>query len=151
MWRDGDEFLRVQTGGLYPDLCAVCVQFVCRKVDNGRPRRTTQKQKNQPAICRNRLILCGLWWFAMVYWQTFNWWRRRESNPRPQILCRQLYMLIQSINLTVCYPIGRENIRRVCKNLTNRCQTNFIASLCESTPVTKCTSTDLGRGHPTGY
>ena len=23
---------------------------------------------------------------------TGNWWRRRESNPRPQALCHQLYM-----------------------------------------------------------
>jgi len=25
---------------------------------------------------------------------TAGWWRRRESNPRPQILCRWFYMLI---------------------------------------------------------
>ncbi len=23
-----------------------------------------------------------------------GWWRRRESNPRPQVLCHRLYMLI---------------------------------------------------------
>jgi len=23
------------------------------------------------------------------------WWRRRESNPRPQVLCLRLYMLIR--------------------------------------------------------
>ena len=41
------------------------------------------------------------------------WWRRRELNPRPQILCHRLYMLIQSINLVAGYPTGRENQQRV--------------------------------------
>jgi len=42
------------------------------------------------------------------------WWRRRESNPRPRILCLQLYMLISSINLTSSYPMNRENMKRSC-------------------------------------
>ena len=37
------------------------------------------------------------------------WWRRGESNPRPQILRFQLYMLISSIILTRRYPMNREN------------------------------------------
>jgi hypothetical protein len=37
------------------------------------------------------------------------WWRRRESNPRPQILRFQLYMFIPSIILTTSYPMDREN------------------------------------------
>ena len=40
------------------------------------------------------------------------WWRRRESNPRPQDLCLWLYMLIRSINLTRCYLIGKEDNER---------------------------------------
>jgi hypothetical protein len=41
------------------------------------------------------------------------WWRRRESNPRPQALRLWIYMLIRSINLVDGYPTGRENQRRV--------------------------------------
>jgi len=43
--------------------------------------------------------------------QLFNWWRRRESNPRPQALHPRLYMLILSITFAVCYPTGREHKR----------------------------------------
>jgi hypothetical protein len=28
---------------------------------------------------------------------TNDWWRRRESNPRPQVLRREVYMLIPSL------------------------------------------------------
>jgi len=41
-----------------------------------------------------------------------NWWRRRESNPRPQALCRRFYMRILSIVLTGRYPTGREDGQR---------------------------------------
>jgi hypothetical protein len=41
-----------------------------------------------------------------------NWWRRRESNPRPQALRPRLYMRIPSIDLTGRYPTSRENGRR---------------------------------------
>ena len=41
-----------------------------------------------------------------------NWWRRRESNPRPQALRLWLYMLIRSIYLIAGYPTGRENRQR---------------------------------------
>jgi len=34
------------------------------------------------------------------------WWRRRESNPRPQVIHLWLYMLIQPINLVAGYPVG---------------------------------------------
>lgn len=37
----------------------------------------------------------------------YIWWRRRESNPRPQVLCHRLYMLILSIVLTSSNPTGR--------------------------------------------
>ena len=40
------------------------------------------------------------------------WWRRRESNPRPQALRLRIYMLIRSIVLADGYPTGRENQRR---------------------------------------
>jgi|GEM_PF-855638 len=30
----------------------------------------------------------------------FDWWRRRESNPRPQALCRRFYMRSLSFDLT---------------------------------------------------
>ena len=42
----------------------------------------------------------------------FVWWRRRESNSRPQILRRWLYMLIPPISLTLSYPTGREGLTR---------------------------------------
>ena len=54
----------------------------------------------------------GLWWSAVACQQTLKWWRRRESNPRPQDLCLWLYMLIRSINLTRCYLIGKEDNER---------------------------------------
>ena len=41
-----------------------------------------------------------------------NWWRRRESNPRPQVIRFRLYMLIRPINLIEGYPVGRENQQR---------------------------------------
>ena len=37
------------------------------------------------------------------------WWRRRESNPRPQALRLRLYMLIPPIDLVHGYPVGGEN------------------------------------------
>ncbi len=36
-----------------------------------------------------------------------NWWRRRESNPRPRTLRPRFYMLSQLFNLTVGLPSGR--------------------------------------------
>ena len=42
----------------------------------------------------------------------FYWWRRRESNPRPQVLCRRFYMLSRVFNLAGCYPTGREDRQR---------------------------------------
>ena len=34
------------------------------------------------------------------------WWRRRESNPRPQELYRRIYMLSRSIDFADRYPTG---------------------------------------------
>ena len=42
----------------------------------------------------------------------YKWWRRRESNPRPQVISFRLYMLIRPINLIEGYPVGRENQQR---------------------------------------
>ena len=36
-----------------------------------------------------------------------NWWRRRESNPRPQALCRWLYMLIPVYCFNRLLPDGQ--------------------------------------------
>ncbi len=32
-------------------------------------------------------------------WDFWYWWRRRESNPRPQVLCPRIYMRIPSFVL----------------------------------------------------
>jgi len=55
--------------------------------------------------------------------------------------------LAYSINLTFCYPNGRENRKRFRKNLTNPPRISFIAILCESTPGAECTSTTSVRRH----
>ena len=54
--------------------------------------------------------------------------------------------LADSINLTGCYPNGRENNQRVRKVLTNHSRTKVIASLCESTPGTGRISTHRADG-----
>jgi len=41
-----------------------------------------------------------------------NWWRRAESNRRPRALSHWYYMLSPVIDLTACYPTGREDKRR---------------------------------------
>ena len=54
-------------------------------------------------------------WFYLVssgLERSLNWWRRRESNPRPQVIRFRLYMLIRPINLIEGYPVGRENQQR---------------------------------------
>lgn len=44
---------------------------------------------------------------------TKKWWRRRESNPRPQALRYRLYMLIPYFDLVCGYPMGEENYKPV--------------------------------------
>ena len=39
------------------------------------------------------------------------WWRRRESNPRPQALRYRFYVRVQPIDLATCYPVGGENTK----------------------------------------
>ncbi len=46
------------------------------------------------------LVFCGSLW-------TIKWWRRRESNPRPQMLPSRIYML--SSRLEVSHPVCRGN------------------------------------------
>ena len=41
-----------------------------------------------------------------------EWWRRRESNPRPQVLRPRFYMRSQLFNLTAGLPSGRNDLRR---------------------------------------
>src|SRR5699024_9345977 len=41
--------------------------------------------------------------------ESMNWWRRRESNPRPQILDPRVYMLISSLIVGLRYPTKRES------------------------------------------
>ncbi len=41
-----------------------------------------------------------------------EWWRRRESNPRPQVLRPRFYMRSQLFNLTAGLPSGRNYRRR---------------------------------------
>ena len=38
-----------------------------------------------------------------------NWWRRRESNPRPQVIRFRLYMLSRPINFIAGYPVDEGN------------------------------------------
>lgn len=76
----------------------------------------------------------------------YVWWRRRESNPRPQILRFRIYMFSSSINLTLRYPMNRENVKRSCKISVYQCQAHVKLVLWESTPDTKRISTALVRG-----
>jgi len=69
------------------------------RYDVGHYRKTETKN---PASKQGLKVLLG-------FPRKCKWWRRRESNPRPQILRFQLYMLISSIILTTSYPMNREN------------------------------------------
>jgi len=74
------------------------------------------------------------------------WWRRRESNPRPQALRRRLYMLSLVFGFDRLLPDrqGRQTASPV-KVLTHPPRTGFRASLWESTPGSGCTSTGPGQ------
>ncbi len=48
----------------------------------------------------------------------FNWWRRRESNPRPQVLYSQFYILSLLFNLTCASANRQADDRRVTYCLT---------------------------------
>ena len=43
------------------------------------------------------------------YLETHDWWRRRESNPRPRAFHPRFYMLSLSFNLISGYPGDGEN------------------------------------------
>ena len=74
------------------------------------------------ANCRNK----SLYFDSLLNFE----WRRRESNPRPQVLCRRFYMLSRIFVLTVCYPTGREDTQRV--------QCFFSASALDELPSRSC-------------
>ena len=59
-----------------------------------------------------------------------RWWRRRESNPRPQALRPRLYMLSPPFVLTASNPTDRARSTASPLNcLTTRRRTRFVASL----------------------
>jgi hypothetical protein len=43
--------------------------------------------------------------------EAVDWWRRRESNPRPQALRCKIYVRSRVFVLVVRYPTGREDVR----------------------------------------
>ena len=53
---------------------------------------TMKGHEKQLNLSVNFMICNGFQLCLMVFDGQKYWWRRRESNPRPQILCRQLYM-----------------------------------------------------------
>ena len=53
----------------------------------------------------------GLAWPRPVRPGPRYWWRRRESNPRPQALRYRFYVRVQPIDLAPCYPVGGENTK----------------------------------------
>ena len=54
--------------------------------------RTMEDHEKQLGAYINMMIYNGFQWYLVVFYSLKYWWRRRESNPRPQILCLQLYM-----------------------------------------------------------
>lgn len=60
------------------------------------------KRMGQGAFARKTKPADGSAGFVM------KWWRRRESNPRPQALYGEFYMLSQAnLSLTACTPTDR--------------------------------------------
>jgi hypothetical protein len=52
--------------------------------------------------------LINQWFFGVKNpFRGLFWWRRRELNPRPSVLCRRLYMLSSVIVLIIHSPTGR--------------------------------------------
>ncbi len=63
------------------------------------------------------------------------WWRRRESNPRPQDLRLRLYMLIRVFALTGGYPTGRDNHQRSRLSFSGSAPGSFSTILRDRRPV----------------
>ena len=61
--------------------------------------------ENKSPQLRGLLDVAGTAWLL-------KWWRRRESNPRPQVLRPRFYMRSQLFNLTAGLPSGRNYRRR---------------------------------------
>jgi len=83
---------------------------------------------------------------------SFDWWRRRESNPRPLALRPEVYMLIRSIVLTACYPTGRENRRRSLERFNRSAPGGLHGDLVnDDARNPELTSTHPVGRHPTGF
>ena len=79
-------------------------------------------------------------------WPFVAWWRRRESNPRPQVLRHRIYMLILSIDLIGCYPTGRDHRQRFRKFFSESIPNIFHRELVKMTPVIWVYKHTSGRG-----
>ncbi len=81
-------------------------------------------------------------WYGIGFYWKINWWRRRESNPRPQILrLWQTTCLAKSLILTIYYPTSRTVKQRVRLKFNNAIWTNCVTSLCNMTIGSKRIST----------
>jgi hypothetical protein len=69
------------------------------------------------------------------YPDPLDWWRRRESNPRPQDLRLWLYMLIRVFVLTGGYPTGRDNHKRSRLSFSGSAPGSFSTILRDRRPV----------------
>ena len=67
---------------------------------NGIGPQWTRTRSNMLKKWIKKAVLGRLW--------IIKWWRRRESNPRPSALYRQLYMLSRPFFLASRYPDGGE-------------------------------------------
>ena len=65
----------------------------------------------------------------------FIWWRRRESNPRPKVLCHWYYMLSFVIGFNLSEPDEQGGDWRSSKSSTNQVEASIIAVLSLSLPV----------------
>ena len=71
-----------------------------------------RKRKTPKALLALRvLVFIGLYWIL-------QWWRRRESNPRPQMLPLRIYMLSSRLEVSrqVCRG-NRADLVLFCENL----------------------------------
>src|SRR3954447_11929015 len=66
-----------------------------------------------------------------------NWWRRRESNPRPQVLYRQFYILSHVICFNLASANRRADDRRVTYYLT-LCKVTLPSAILVNYPAACC-------------
>src|SRR3569833_332496 len=95
-------FIPLPRGGIKISLGAISAKLCPRApkiaINGNEPRKT----KN-PRIAR---LFAGFLGF-IVRLKMVNWWRRRESNPRPQVLRLRLYMLIHIYCFNRLLPDGQ--------------------------------------------